>query len=281
MKHLLMGLGGSVRHMVEQQHMNLTKAMDASAKQMHWNTGMSYEACQGLVSYAFMWARNGFSSIQVPHKLAASLMTTSLSQELLSTEVRVPWDGFLFNVPSNILNDREWLILTTAGGFAATDGQMVIRHNASGDLSNILELETDKFQEGLDHFSGSALPPIDQVTRYSLLISRLMVGVCLEIGYYRASEHTAEPYEHVRRDERNTSVFRLTRPVQLDTRESVCNYIRGGGTTPTVQSLVRGHWKRQPCGLDKTDRKLIHIEPYWRGPEDAPVAVRPHVLEAF
>jgi hypothetical protein len=38
-----------------------------------------------------------------------------------------------------------------------------------------------------------------------------------------------------------------------------------------VRSLVAGHWKMQPCGEGRKDRKLIRIEPYWRGPLDAPV----------
>ncbi len=28
----------------------------------------------------------------------------------------------------------------------------------------------------------------------------------------------------------------------------------------------------------QTERRFMHIEPYWRGREDAPIAVRPHIL---
>lgn len=38
-----------------------------------------------------------------------------------------------------------------------------------------------------------------------------------------------------------------------------------------VRSLVAGHWKMQPHGPNRSERKLIRIEPYWRGPLDAPV----------
>lgn len=38
-----------------------------------------------------------------------------------------------------------------------------------------------------------------------------------------------------------------------------------------VRSLVAGHWKMQPCGEGRKDRKLIRIEPYWRGPLDGVV----------
>jgi hypothetical protein len=34
-----------------------------------------------------------------------------------------------------------------------------------------------------------------------------------------------------------------------------------------VASYVRGHHKMQPCGVGRTERKLIWIEPYWRGLE--------------
>ena len=29
---------------------------------------------------------------------------------------------------------------------------------------------------------------------------------------------------------------------------------------------------------ERADRRWIHVEPYWRGPEDAPIALRSHKL---
>ena len=49
-----------------------------------------------------------------------------------------------------------------------------------------------------------------------------------------------------------------------------------GGRTPAFQSVVRGHYKRQVTGSDRCGRKVIWIEPYWRGPEDAPILARPY-----
>lgn len=70
--------------------------------------------------------------------------------------------------------------------------------------------------------------------------------------------------------------------VKLDLRLKVHDYIANGGGSErgpqTIQTLVRGHWKNQAHGAAGADRKFIHIEPYWRGPEDAPIAVRPHIL---
>jgi len=75
-------------------------------------------------------------------------------------------------------------------------------------------------------------------------------------------------------------VFKLTRPVRVDVREYVrLASERGERAALTVQRLVRGHWKNQPHGHERSERRFIHIEPYWRGPEDAPIAVSPHIIK--
>lgn len=35
--------------------------------------------------------------------------------------------------------------------------------------------------------------------------------------------------------------------------------------------IVRGHWRRQPCGPGRQERRPIWIEPHIKGPEDAPL----------
>lgn len=45
----------------------------------------------------------------------------------------------------------------------------------------------------------------------------------------------------------------------------------GAGNPLIVRTLVAGHWKQQPCGPKQSERKLIRVEPYWRGPLDAPI----------
>jgi hypothetical protein len=78
-----------------------------------------------------------------------------------------------------------------------------------------------------------------------------------------------------------TQQYVVGKPVRLDLRMRVKEFIaKGEGSTGpmTIQTLVRGHWKNQRHGPAGKDRKFIHIEPYWRGPEDAPIAVRPHII---
>lgn len=66
------------------------------------------------------------------------------------------------------------------------------------------------------------------------------------------------------------------RPISIDATKSVSERAAGRVGSPSVQTLVRGHIKRQVVGLGRSGRKVIWIEPYWRGPEDAPILTRPY-----
>lgn len=80
----------------------------------------------------------------------------------------------------------------------------------------------------------------------------------------------------------------------LDANRAHCRYyVLGEKAQKTLQSApttnsaplamrysVRGHWRNQPHGPARTLRKLTWIQPYWKGPEDAPVAPTPtHVVK--
>ena len=57
-------------------------------------------------------------------------------------------------------------------------------------------------------------------------------------------------------------------PFLVDTGANVES---GTGNKLTVRTLVSGHWKMQAHGPRWTERKLIRVEPFWRGPMDGPV----------
>ena len=47
----------------------------------------------------------------------------------------------------------------------------------------------------------------------------------------------------------------------------------------TVRTLVSGHWRNQACGVGKLEHKTIWIEPFWRGPEAAPLTSKRAVVK--
>lgn len=67
--------------------------------------------------------------------------------------------------------------------------------------------------------------------------------------------------------------------IYVEVGKSVPNLgISGVGSALAVRQLVRGHWKRQPVGPGGQERKLILVEPYWRGPEMAEVIEKPYLV---
>lgn len=50
------------------------------------------------------------------------------------------------------------------------------------------------------------------------------------------------------------------------------------GSASSKRFIVRGHWRNQAHGEGMADRKLIWIQPYWKGPEMADVVGRPYVV---
>lgn len=68
--------------------------------------------------------------------------------------------------------------------------------------------------------------------------------------------------------------FEIASAIKINLTHGIRDYIAHGGSSPTVQTMVHGHWKRQAHGVGRTLRKLIHVAPYWRGDVDAPISER-------
>lgn len=47
-----------------------------------------------------------------------------------------------------------------------------------------------------------------------------------------------------------------------------------------VRWVVRGHHRNQRCGAGRGELRRVWVRPYWKGPGDAPSAVRAHILDA-
>jgi hypothetical protein len=126
----------------------------------------------------------------------------------------------------------------------------------------------------------------DRDERLNMLIGRLILNVCLAMSNKDNVKKVGKAHSYkgnIRTsDEPLTRVFQVGKPLKLDCRKALTDYIEGKsrkGTAPSVQTLVVGHWKMQAYGPKNSLRKHIHIEPYWRGPDDAPILVRPHELK--
>lgn len=244
-------------------------------------------------AWAVEWARCGLPQIALGHKLAASLMSTSMSREAIE-DLAPPWPAFAVLLPSPLL-------FGNAPGGARNEIRSAHAYWFDGALR---VLATDEYG---NTFSTDALPQgewcedleVDAMTyrfptmaklddedgRMLHVLGRLVLGVAAELS--SPEERRKLQVSRARHAERGAGrasaepqawTYVLGRAVKVDARASVVEYVERGGRAPRVQSLVRGHWKRQVHGAGRAARKWIHVEPYWRGPEDAPIVVSPRRL---
>lgn len=235
---------------------------------------------------ATTWGMSGFPLVVLGHRLASSLMATNLTADAVE-HVAQPWPAYAVKVPQGLVRvdtddgkGDEWGLLVVhpfRDEYACTICPCGIGHGVStwtfASLADALDL-SDR-----DDPLGTIDP--DLARRLFTMASRLIVGAAIELDQecYRKQIRLGPPAKNKRvSPEPKSWIFQLTRDVKVDCREYVSAYLAGNGTSPSVQCLVRGHHKRQVCGPGRSERKWIHIEPYWRGPEDAPIAVRSHVV---
>lgn len=222
------------------------------------------------------WYELGMPRVVVGHKHAASLMCTTMHADDIPDLV-APWHVFMIDVPSGMIRTGEGANVSRMLAFdLVEDGVRSVSAIVlpDDDDSRMASLEPAESVRELTAENMKANP-------CELLLARYMTGVVIEMSgspsgtvYGQKLSRKTDP-----RGNPVTHTFVLRRDVKVDCRPAVASYLTGArGTSPSVQTLVRGHWKRQPIGPGRSDRKWTHIEPYWRGPEDAPIALRPHKL---
>lgn len=247
------------------------------------------------------WCEYGFPVVSLGHKFAASLLVTRPPGEALS-ELQTPFRSFRIDVPNHMLfiTDAKGNELDVATIYAAkmphlgrpeptwayvayTEAQTALwcyHHDISYLLSG--DIISPDLPPSMKAFE---LDMTDVDSRASGLIGRLFVNTCLamldparikKIG--KSHRTPATPGNNRECPHPTARVFEVSAPVRHNFKDAVATYLRKGGSSPSLQHVVAGHWKNQAHGPKMRDRKLIYVEPYWRGPEDAAIAVRPHKL---
>lgn len=242
------------------------------------------------------WYDQGLPTLELGHKLAASLMVTSIGPQVLEG-LRMPFHSFCLRVPTGLVfmhdmkGEREVEVTELRMGWmqdSAETPMYVFYGKCSDDSTQMfghyesLEMMYEDVSDAPlsdSHFLDVVLDDLDK--RSSLLCRRLLLNVCLMMTEGKHKELTRRPShsgQSTRQGPPTRRVFRLTQAVTHNFRDNVSKFLRSGGGKINVQCIVSGHWKMQPCGPGLLERKRIFVEPYWRGPEDAEIAVRPHKL---
>lgn len=240
------------------------------------------------------WREQAFPRVVIGPRRAASLMSTGVAAEQM-VAILPPWKAFLVELTDSPLSIRDPAVNGAAPidrievhystHHAQRPAWTMVASTAHGtSLQRFNVFSPDWINDRLV-FEGPCDPYSTDCDAEDLralsLLSRLVAGLCLSLSAPEQREDaakrgTSKSYRKRRRGPPMVIDYVLGDDVRIDVCDAIGEYVARGGRAPKVQSLVRGHWKMQPHGKDRALRKWLHIEPYWRGPEDAPVAMRRH-----
>jgi hypothetical protein len=239
------------------------------------------------------WTECGRPRIHVAGEQAAALMLSDLSDEQLDA-LGAPWPAFriMLAEPLAVGEDAARVGHVDVHRFKATlphavdDGKWLLssewgaRTASAGGASAKLVYHQLPFAESLP----AALRDPREVelrpeeARVMTLLSRLVLNLCFALRAEPSGEPVAVlgPRTRRRKGEKrrrvvsiaSTQDFELRWSPGVDVRAHVSDYLSGAAKRVyKVRWIVRGHWRSQPHGPERSLRRLTWIAPHWKGPE--------------
>jgi hypothetical protein len=255
------------------------------------------EQCKSM--WACRWVDQGCPRIVIDMKYAALLMATDVGQDMLE-KVIPPWHSFLIEIPENLLEIEDESL-----GTIDSIRRIMVQHvvnDREEKVWNILSFTNHNLQlwrhglhtEDLVSFNskdeffwehGIKVKTRDE--RALVLIGKLIVSACVAMSdpdnlrKQKRSKGRGGSRSRLNKGMPELQTFVLGKPVKINCRQAILDYMNGNrkSSGPTIQFLVRGHWKQQPYGTKHSLRKLIHVEPYWKGDEEARILSRTVLLQ--
>lgn len=251
---------------------------------------------QCFIMWAARWVDQGCPRVVFDAKYITLLMSTDVGKELID-KVVIPWKAFLIEMPENFLKIRDKQkelqdirkILVQSmmppGGkellniIASTNnGTQLWRHGLP-----IASLATQRVTK--EDLWGYGVKCDSRDNRVMNLIGRLIISMSVAMSdpdnYHRQKRTKGRgSYRQSNKWVPEIQTFVLGRPVQINCRQAVLDYVEGSRSQKesVVRFLVRGHWRHQPYGPKQAHRKLIHVQPYWKGEADAPILTRDYLI---
>jgi len=255
--------------------------------------GLVIPSDQIMMVGAARWADQGFPQVVIGSKYAAALMATQLPDWAVEN-LRLPWKAFLLEIPDKILpiideKNREAFLRRVMVQETTMNGKQYFQYVAISESATTVlwkhgcdgvELSANRRKDnGVWEGAAFALPVegVDAATQD--LLGRLIANVALALTN---PENVTTPKGNAvgstgkRAKEPKSRIYTLGKPVKVDVRQALNDFIHGRRrNSPTVQTLVRGHWKPK---LAERVGHPVWVEPYWRGDDAAPITVRAHYL---
>jgi hypothetical protein len=283
--------------------------VDAAANRIAVNT-----ASLKVLLHGYRWTEAGFPTIKISPRFAAAAMCTTLQPEVQAV-LRSPWRSFVIMMPKESvlyhfpIDDPLpvryiivlWVDQTVDEKGQLKDDNIGGRHWTYSLVTTQEMPATHRYNLKSSDLCSSHLesndlmpwPTIEDRDEKALMLAGRIISstICAFTDPEMSSRIDKENHDTWRKrpvpprraEDAHPLVFQITAPVTIDLVERVKEYQlkHPGGKSwkLNLRMVVGGHWKMQVCGKGRMGRKEIWIQPYERGPQSAPLAVRDHIIK--
>lgn len=255
---------------------------------------MSPESRIRQINWVLNWHASGFPVVKFSPKWGAAAISTSVSKEVIET-LKAPWKGFMVELPRSeellyVQGNKGTILPVTfieVGYFENEQRPWHVSLRTNGPVVVFTDV-FPAFNKGDEEFE-SHQPDYEGKHPYNTakaldLATRLLHSLLCTLNEHKHVQqqvHNPKPRTKNERTGAPIPYYIITEPVTIDLTEHVRQYQVGHrkGKKLELQFVVKGHRKLQHFGPGNLQTKMIWIEPYKRGPEYAPMAVREHEIK--
>ncbi len=229
--------------------------------------------------WCLAWALSGYNVFELSNAFVAAMLLTD-PREIRFDELRAPFPGVLVTIPDRFVIGAEGGFYTKlhlyhvdgSWGLYATDGVRVLdTHVAEGEVLSWDLFEELKTEDGaIEDADALAIRAIRQI-----VFGMLAYVTCVERAIEERSGVVSKKRVANDRVDPRPRVHDVGRSVKID--PVLIKHARAGAREVALQIkhryIVRGHYRNQAHGPGRRDRKMIWIEPHWKGPEEGAAIV--------
>lgn len=275
--------------------------------EVQFNQLLLYEV--QICIWLYAWADNGFPSIVLNEKTAASYAFADIPPEIFN-DIRFPFNYFSISIPPVVTMNSKGIYVVRITISNHCDSSFIkIREETKAfykSLSNT-DLRNYDFLNiiiRIDMSNGEILwaccnylselfilnneeYPLLEITdeddRISLVSKKILINTIIALNstdHYKKTFRTKKmrlSEESKKKTPIEIEEYRVTTPITVDFVKQVNSYINGKKEIVYKSRwIVRGHWRNQAFGKGMKEHRLKFIEPYWKGPEKGTVLIRPY-----
>lgn len=246
---------------------------------MKYDAGPASTNSVELGRWCLAWARHGHNVLDLSADFVSAMLLTD-GRAVDVAEVRAPFGGVLLLIPDGFARGAEGASYTRIHLTELDGGHLsLLANNGTRALDTVIQRDGLTW-DALDDLPGNLTEDADQAAART--IRRI---VFCALAYVGAVSLSLERRDVGRRRpgparERAPRVWDVGRTIRLDPH--LARAARGGAREVAFRlqcrHIVRGHYRNQPHGPRRSERKRIWIAPFWQGPADGAALVHTYQI---